>query len=271
MHESIGRTRTSEDRLDPARAEALHQVLGREGEPPAAGDPLPDFWHHIYFWEAARPGMLGEDGHPKRGGFIPDFGLPRRMWAGGRYRKESPLMLGEPAAKTSTIKNVVRKSGRSGELAFVEIAHEIRQAGRLAVSEIQNLVFREDSRAGEPAKEQPSAPVGETRSERTAFDPVILFRFSALTFNGHRIHYDSDYCREEEGYRGLVVHGPLQSIRLVGLAAALLGGLREYAYRATAPLFAGEAAEFCAKEKDGELELWVRGPGGRLCMTGTAK
>lgn len=271
MHESIGRTKTLEDRLDPARAEALHHVLGREGDPPAAGDPLPDFWHHIYFWDAARPETLGKDGHPKRGGFIPDFGLPRRMWAGGRYRKELPLILGEPAYKTSTIKNVALKSGRSGELAFVEIAHEIRQAGRLAVSEVQNLVFREDSRPNAPDRASPAAPEGETRTIRASFDPVVLFRFSALTFNGHRIHYDSDYCREEEGYPGLVVHGPLQSVCLVGLAASMLGELNEYAYRGTAPLFASEAAEFCAKETDGGLELWVRGPGGRLCMTGTAK
>ena len=271
MNTEFARSKSSKDWLDPARAAALHLALDCEGDPPKSGDPLPDFWHHIYFWEPTRPDGAGLDGHPLKGDFIPDLGLPRRMWAGGRYGCETPLLLGEVAEKFTAIKNISRKSGRSGALAFVELEHEFRQAGRVALRETQNLVYREASRDGAQAPNPPVAPEDESRSRRFAFDSVALFRFSALTLNCHRIHYDADYCREVEGYPGLVVHSPLQSACLVGLATSLLGRMREFEYRGTAPLFCGETADFCAREGDGSLDLWVRGPEGRLCMTATAK
>jgi len=271
MDSELDRSKSSTDCLDPARAAALHLALDCQGNPPGAGDPLPDFWHHIYFWEPTRPEAAGPDGHPKKGDFIPDLGLPRRMWAGGRYRCETPLVLGETAEKLTAIKSISRKSGRSGKLAFVELEHEFRQEGRVALRETQNLVYREapDSSARPP--KPLIAPTGESVSRRMIFDPVGLFRFSALTLNGHRIHYDADYCRDVEGYPGLVVHSPLQSSCLVGLARSFLGRVSEFEYRGTAPLFSGESAEFCAREGDGCLDLWVRGPEGRLCMTAVAK
>ena len=271
MDSGLDQSKSVADWLDPARAAALHLALDCQGNPPGAGDPLPDFWHHIYFWEPTRPDAAGPDGHLKKGEFIPDLGLPRRMWAGGRYRCETPLVLGEAAEKLASIKSISRKSGRSGELAFVEIEHEFRQEGRVALRETQNLVYREAPGSGARPLKPPIAPEGESSSRRVTFDPVGLFRFSALTLNCHRIHYDADYCRDVEGYPGLVVHSPLQSACLVGLARSLLGRVSEFEYRGTAPLFSGESAEFCAREGDGYLDLWVRGPEGRLCMTASAK
>ena len=271
MDTDLDRSKSSTDWLDPARAAALHLALDCQGSPPGAGDPLPDFWHHIYFWEPTRPEAAGPDGHPKKGDFIPDLGLPRRMWAGGRYRCETPLVLGEVAEKLTAIKSISRKSGRSGKLAFVELEHEFRQEGRVALRETQNLVYREAPDRSERPPKPPIAPAGESGSRQVIFDPVGLFRFSALTLNCHRIHYDADYCRDVEGYPGLVVHSPLQSACLVGLARSFLGRVSEFEYRGTAPLFSGESAEFCAREGDACLDLWVRGPEGRLCMTATAK
>ena len=271
MDQELARSKSSTDRLDPARAAALHLALDCEGNPPRAGDPLSDFWHHIYFWEPTRPEDAGSDGHPKKGGFIPDLGLPRRMWAGGMYQCETPLVLGEVAEKRTVIKSISSKSGRSGKLAFVGLEHEFRQDGRIALRETQNLVYRESPDSSAPPPKPPIAPAGESVSRRMIFDPVGLFRFSALTLNCHRIHYDPDYCRDVEGYPGLVVHSPLQSACLVGLARSFLGRLSEFEYRGTAPLFSGELAEFCVREGDACLDLWVRGPEGRLCMTATAK
>jgi 3-methylfumaryl-CoA hydratase len=278
MHEAVGRTQTLADAMDPARAAALHATLGRAGPPPGAGAALPPFAHHIHFWDARPPGDLGRDGHPALGRFLPDLGLPRRMWAGGRLRFHAPLRLGDPAEKHSEIKAVSRKQGRSGPLGFVTLAHEIRQAGRLCVTEEQDLVYRTDpaaepgTAAPPPPPLAPSAPADEDETRRAAYDTTLLFRYSALTFNGHRIHYDLTHCREVEGYLGLVVHGPLLAQQLALMAEARLGRLARFAFRATAPLFHFETAELCARgDGPSRLALWVRGPDGRQCMTATAE
>jgi 3-methylfumaryl-CoA hydratase len=262
--------RRQTDPLDPARAAALHATLALPGTPPKAGDPLPPFWHYLYFWEALPPEHLGRDGHPKPGGFIPDTGLPRRMWAGGALEFLHPVTLGQSASRISTITDVARKSGRTGPLALVTLSHEIRQGGQLCIRETQNLIYREDPKPDAPKPTPKPAPKNETHSQAADFSPTLLFRYSALTFNGHRIHYDRDYCRDVEGYPGLVVHGPLLAQHLIHLAIDLTGPLETFTFRAIAPLFDFETADLCAREAETGLTLWIRGPDGRLIMEASA-
>ncbi|MEM8577911.1 MAG: MaoC family dehydratase N-terminal domain-containing protein [Pseudomonadota bacterium] len=241
------------DSLDPARAAALLTALGRAPE----GDVLPPFFHHLYFWEPVAPDGLGRDGHPKVGGLIPDMGLPRRMWAGGRLTFHAPLRAGQPAERATQVITAERKEGRSGPLAFVTLQHQITQNGALCVTEEQDLVYRADPDPSAPRPVPPEAPEGGA-VRKVRFDSTLLFRYSALTFNGHRIHYDEAYAREVEGYDGLVVHGPL----LAQLLMLEAGPLERFSFRATAPLMHHEAAILC---RDG-AQMWVRGPDGRLCM-----
>ena len=256
------------DMLDPARAAALQATLGMAPSI-SAGDALPPFFHQAYFWQVHPPGELGRDGHPRPGlGAIPDTGLPRRMWAGGRLEFHAPLVAGSPAEKTTTLHDTTRKQGRTGPLAFVTLRHEITQDGSARVTEWQDLVYRDDPAADAPAPAPPEAPRDEASREEARFDTTMLFRYSALTFNGHRIHYDAAYAREVEGYAGLVTHGPLLAQLLMLMAARQLGGLRAFSFRATAPLVHGETAQLCWKP-DGSA--WVRGPYRRLCMTAKAR
>tara|TARA_R110002051_G_scaffold1008_8_gene5013 strand:+ start:4521 stop:5300 length:780 start_codon:yes stop_codon:yes gene_type:complete len=253
--------RTLQDPMDVARAQALQATL--DLPPIALGDPLPPFAHHIYFWDVAPLADLGRDGHPAKGLFIPDMDLPRRMWAAGHLIFHRPLLAGIRAEKTSQIESVTRKTGRSGPLAFVRIRHDIRQRQTLALTETQDLVFREDQ-VQSPAP--PIAAADEDHATQVHFNSTLLFRYSALTFNGHRIHYDEAYARHVEGYDGLVVHGPLLAHLLMNMAQQHLGSLTTFSYRATAPLMHSEVATLCWK--DGRA--WVRGPDGRQCMTATA-
>jgi 3-methylfumaryl-CoA hydratase len=255
------------DLLDPARARALQTALGL----PATAEPgsaLPPFFHQIYFWTPHPPEALGRDGHPRTGtGLIPDMGLPRRMWAGGRLTFHAALRAGQDAEKTSTVTSITRKQGRSGPLAFVTLRHDIHQSAQLCVSEEQDLVYREDPAPDAPPPKVPRAPTDENSAQTRQFDTTLLFRYSALTFNGHRIHYDLPYAREVENYPGLVVHGPLLAQCLMLMAEAELGPLRRFSFRATAPLFADETATLCRKGK----ALWVRGPDGRQAMHAEAE
>ena len=255
------------DRLDPARAEALAATLGLEARF-AEGDPLPPFFHQIYFWEVAPPEALGRDGHPAlgRAGLVPDLGLPRRMWGGGRLSFHAPLLAGVAAEKVSALERLDEKEGRTGKLALAVLRHEIRQQGTLKVTEWQDLIYREAARADEPGPLLRRAPEDE-HAEPHVFGPVELFRYSALTFNGHRIHYDTPFTTGEEGYPGLLAHGPLLAQRLMLKAARELGPLAGFRFRATAPLIAGEAAALC---RSGPT-LWVRGEDGRLCMEASAE
>ena len=261
MHDQSARSQTQSDPFDIARAHALQATLG-ETPSLAMGDPLPPFAHHIYFWDPQPPQNLGRDGHPATGNFIPNLGLPRRMWAAGKLTFHRPLLAGIKADRTSTIEAVTRKQGRSGPLGFVTIRHDIKQRGALALTEWQELVYREDGAQAAA----PQAPTDETDKEDFICDSTTLFRYSALTFNGHRIHYDESYARHVEGYDGVVVHGPLLAHLLMGLAQRQLGTLTHFSYRATAPLMHHETGTLCWK--DGTA--WVRGPDGRQCMTAQA-
>jgi len=258
MHQAVGKTQILTDAMDPARASALKAALGLPGGPVAAGAALPPFFHQIYFWEARPPGELGRDGHPKTGGFLPDLGLPRRMWAGGRLAFAAPLRAGIAAEKTSVIERTAEKQGRSGPLAFVTVRHDLRQERRLCVTEHHDIVYRKDPAPGTLRPRPPEAPDVAESTEETMFNPTLLFRYSALTFNGHRIHYDRDYAREVEGYDGLVVHGPLLAQLLMLKAERELGPLAAFQFRATAPLMDFEPAALCRTGR----ALWVRGPDG---------
>ncbi len=260
------RTQTLTDMMDPARAQALHRVLDLPDPPPGKGAALPPFFHQIYFWDAQRPAALGRDGHPRVGGLIPDMGLPRRMWAGGRLEFHAPLCAGTAATKTTSVENATRKTGRTGALGFVTLRHEIRQDNRLAVTDFQDLVYRQDPDPDAPRPVTKPAPDGEETRDRHAFSPTLLFRYSALTFNGHRIHYDLDYCRSVEGYDGLVVHGPLLAQLLMLKAGRELDRLNGFSFRATAPLLHHETADLCRAGN----RFWVRAPDGRLCMEAVA-
>ncbi len=266
MQETPQNSHSQSDVMDPARAAACLIALNLP-EDVKQGDVLPPFFHHLYFWDAQPPGQLGRDGHPRTGGIIPDMGLPRRMWAGGQLEFHAPLRAGIDAVRSTTLISANRKQGRTGPLGFVKLRHDISQQGQLCVTEFQDLVYREDPDPKAPRPEPPRARQDELRAETRGFDSTMLFRYSALTFNGHRIHYDLDYARDIEGYDGLVVHGPLLAQFLILMAARELGDLKRFSFRATAPLMHFEQATFCW---GGDGTLWVRSPDGRQNMVAEA-
>ena len=263
--------KSQNDTLDPARGRALQIALGLAPDI-ESGSALPPFFHQLYFWAPQPSQALGRDGHPALGGtgLIPDLGLPRRMWAGGRLEFIAPLLAGHPAKRVSVVEQISHKHGRTGPLAFVTLRHEIRQDATLCVREWQDLVYRESPDPTAPTTQLPEvvrAATTETDRRDMSFGSTLLFRYSALTFNGHRIHYDSDYARDVEGYAGLVVHGPLLAQLLMLMATDLLGPLGGFSFRAASPLLHSETATLC-REGTG---FWVRGPDGRLVMQATAQ
>lgn len=259
-------TQTISDVMDPARACAMQATLGLSPDI-AYGSALPPFFHQLYFWDPQPPQALGRDGHPMLGGLIPDLGLPRRMWASGRLAFHQPLVAGIKAEKTTTIEAVTQKEGAQGPLAFVRLRHDIRQRHAITLTEWQDLVYRPEAQRDDTPPQPTAARIDEEHSESHRFDPTLLFRYSALTFNGHRIHYDRPYARRVEGYSDLVVHGPLLAQLLMLMAQGQLGRpIATFDYRATTPLFENETATFCWKSGD----AWVRGVDGRVCMTARA-
>lgn len=235
----IGKTESHVDVVASVPAAALTAVLDRD-DPPQPGDPLPPLWHWLYFLPIARQSELGPDGHPVRGGFLPPVPLPRRMWAGSRLAFHRPIHVGDEMSRVSRIDDVSLKEGRSGSLVFVRVHHEIRSSGdEPAIIEEHDIVYREPPGANEPpgAPEMPPGKFAWQREIRA--DPILLFRYSALTFNGHRIHYDRPYATGVEGYPGLVVHGPLIATLLVDLLRRHLPAaeLAEFSFRAVRPLY----------------------------------
>jgi 3-methylfumaryl-CoA hydratase len=270
----LGRTERRVDQVCAAPLAALAATLDRDDPPPAPGAEVPPLWHWLYFTPLARQSDLGPDGHPQRGGFLPPVPLPRRMWAGGRLEFEHPLQVGEEAQRTSRIVDIRTREGRSGSLVFVTVRHEIAQAHRVAITEEHDIVYRGDPRpdASPPARE--AAPSNESFAREMAPDPVLLFRYSALTFNGHRIHYDRRYVTEVEGYPGLVVHGPLIATLLLDLLRRERpqARVRNFAFRALSPLFDTHRFAVCGRP-DGErgFALWARDHEGTLAMQAGAR
>lgn len=265
----IGKTRSVTDTITPRLAASLAAILDEPVEF-AEGDAAPAGIHWCLAPDIAPMSGLGPDGHPARGGFLPPVPLPRRMWAGGRLRFHGSFRVGERIRRDSIIRDVEAKSGRSGALCFVTVAHEYHGAAGLVLSEEHDIVYREIAPTVLP--EPPAAPArGEIRAEVEA-TPVLLSRYSAVTFNGHRIHYDRDYARDEELYPGLIVHGPLQATYLLRMARDAFGGLpARFDFRGRSPLFDGEAFSLEARrDGDDRLVLWVAARNGAVTLEAEA-
>jgi len=263
----VGREAQDEDRIDARTARALAATLDQDASPLVAGAPLPPLWHWVYFTPHVPASEIGPDGHPRRGGFLPPVELPNRMWAGGRLAFVQPLHIGDAAQRRSRILRCERKSGRAGDLVFVTVEHRITARGGVAVVEEHDIVFRHPAPRGVPLAGEAAGATAEFRRSVHP-DPVLLFRYSALTFNGHRIHYDHPYATQVEGYPGLVVHGPLTATLLLEAfrAAHPQRHVKRFAYRAVGPLFDSDDFDVCGRiTGPTTAELWAD-CNGRLAM-----
>ena len=271
----IGRSEQTHDPVSAAQAQAAQATFDESGAPLAEGDPLPLPWHWFFFLPRAAQAALGEDGHPERGqggGFLPPFPHPRRMFAGARTRMHQPLRVGLPALREATIENVTIKPGKSGSLAFVTVAYRFTQGGALCLEEEQDIVYREPGQPV-PAPVPAALPVlAEGAWSRTVQpDTRLLFRFSALTFNAHRIHYDRAYAAEVEGYPGLVVHGPLTAVMLLQLVRqSTPRPVTAFSFRGVAPLFDLGPIRLLATPTEDTVALEAQGPDGRAALLATA-
>lgn len=261
----IGNTETSTDTIDPKPARLMQATMDRKSSL-VTGDSLPPAWHWLYFLTAAPMSGLGRDGHAATGEFLPPVDLPRRMWAGGRLNFKKPVLFGETIQKRSSIKDVVVKSGKSGALCFVTVRHDYHGSeGELRFAEEHDIVYREDPSSDAPAPKAIAPPENSAISEIITPSSVQLFRYSALTFNSHRIHYDREYCRDVEGYPGLIFHGPLTATLLADMAHRQRGErqLKSFNFRAVSPLF--DTAAFTINS-DGSGTYWAQTPEGGLAM-----
>jgi 3-methylfumaryl-CoA hydratase len=255
----IGRTEEREDTATLAPIAALSALLDRDDPPPRAGDAAPPLAHWLYFLPLYPQSEAGPDGHALKGSFLPPVPLPRRMWAGSRLEFLRPLVLGSTIRKRSTILDVTEKEGRSGPLVFVTVRHEVSDAGGLVLTDEHDIVFRGETVLA--ARDIP-ARGEETWRREIRPDPVLLFRYSAVTFNSHRIHYDHPYVTRVEGYPGLVVHGPLIATLLVDLLRRNRPDtiLRQYRFRALKPLYDTASFHTCGQpdEASRSCSLWTR-------------
>jgi 3-methylfumaryl-CoA hydratase len=267
----VGRERNTHEELSPFPARALAAAFDRR-DAPGIGDALPPAWHWLYFLDTPGASDTGQDGHPKLGGFMPPVPLPRRMWAAGHFDVVSPLVLGRPASRRTVIRTVQPKSGRSGTLVFVTLDHELSQEGRICIQEEQNLVYREMPVAPAPAPPGDAAPATSDFRRVIHPDPVLLFRYSALTYNSHRIHYDRPYAMDQEFYPAMVVQGPLLATLLLDLLQAALPEARvaSYDFRAIRPSFDTTPLQLCGKRKDRTVSLWTADHNDQLGMQATA-
>jgi 3-methylfumaryl-CoA hydratase len=277
LQDWIGRSETVEDTATATPYAALSATLDQPDTlRPANGTPLPPLWHWLYFLPMHAQADIGPDGHAKRGGFMPPVPLPRRMWAGSDFEFHEPLRVGDMLSRTSTIVDVKEKAGRTGSLIFVKVRHEIRRNGeaKVALTEHHNIVYRAAAEPGD-VPPPPQATPPESAWQRTIVpDDVLLFRYSALTFNGHRIHYDRKYVTEVEGYPGLIVHGPLIATLLMDLLRRQLPEAKvlRFEFKAVRPTFDTHAFSVHGQPSaDGKtVHLWGRDHEGWLTMDATA-
>ena len=275
----IGKQETIVDQITAAPVRGLAATLDHQDTAAIAGQtPLPELWHWLYFLPAHRQSELGPDGHAKRGGFLPPIPLPRRMWAGGRLQWKAPLNVGDAITRISTIQSVDHKVGRSGELMFVCVEHQIHNQHGLALVEHHDIVYRDNPSDNEPPAAATAAPTNAVWSKTLRPDDVMLFRYSALTFNGHRIHYDRRYVTEVEKYPGLIVHGPLIATLLVDLVRERVPGavLSSFQFKAVRPTFDTGPMTVNGRpdtERDpsgNTIALWATDAEGWLTMQATA-
>lgn len=263
-----GRAETQTDIAAQAPLAGLAATLDHAAPPWRAGE-VPPLAHWLYFLPRTPQHEIGPDGHAKRGGFLPPVELPRRMWAGGEFEFLAPVPIGAAIERRSTIASVEHKAGRSGDMVFVRVEHEIAIQGAPAIREAHIIVYREAPKPGEPAP-PPERPERTAEFQREIVpDPVLLFRYSALTFNGHRIHYDRSYCERAEGYPGLVVHGPLTATLLMDLYLRQHPGaaVRAFRFRARRPLFDIHPFTVCGAFAEGGAHLWALDHEGFMAMT----
>ena len=268
--EWINKTTEAEDTIRLQPANFMEATLNR---PPKLkeGDNLPPLWHWIYFLEAKPESDLGRDAHPKKGDFLPPIQLPRRMWAGGRFTFYNDLVIGEKAKKITTIKKIVEKEGSAGPLCFITLEHKIYSKDEISIIEEQDLVYLQDQQGSK------SLPLAQNNVEKADFSQeihpsaILLFRYSALTFNGHRIHYDLDYAKNVEGYDGLVFHGPLTATLLLDLALKeRKQPIKKYSFRGIAPLSNLDCFWIEGKSEDNAAILWARRKDGVVAMKAKA-
>jgi 3-methylfumaryl-CoA hydratase len=271
----IGRSEHRHDVIGVVPVQALHVTLDHPAASAAGpGAPLPPLWHWLSFLPMPRQSELGPDGHALRGGFLPPVPLPRRMWAGGRFEFRTPLRVGDAVARRSTIEQVAPKSGRSGPLVFVTVRHELHANGaeEPALVEWHDIVYRAAKRPGDADPPPIAADTGAPWQRRLVPDDVLLFRYSALTFNGHRIHYDRRYVTEVEGYPGLVVHGPLIATLLLDLLRreAPAAELASFRFTALRPSFDGRPLQLNGRRDGATVTLWAQDHDGWLTMRASA-
>ncbi len=268
----IGNHRLMEERLDPKAARLMQQTLNREADL-GIGDALPPAWHWLYFIDSTKLSDTDRDGHGRRGNFLPPVPLPRRMWAGSRLTFHNPIYLGDTITRESRIADIQYKKGQSGPLCFVCTSHTYRKGGECLLEEEHDIVYREDPVLGIRSSTPPAADLSSDAQRTIQPSPLMLFRYSALTFNGHRIHYDIDYCRNVENYPGLVVHGPLTATLLLDMLADEVGESRigKFRFRAITPLFADHPFTLHLRKNDGICHLWAANPENRLAVHAEAE
>lgn len=269
----IGRTQTESEFVSPRLARQLAATLDYP-HAPDTGEALPALWHWALFPHIAMQSHISADGHPQRGQFLPPIALPRRMWAGSRVRFERPVLVGCEVTRTSQIVDVAGKEGRSGKLVFVRIRHELEDHEGPLLSDEQDVVYREAAAQPFVPATSPLAPAATTWSRTIMPDPVLLFRYSADTFNGHRIHYDRTYATTQEGYPALVVHGPLTATLLVDLVTrnAPDEDIASFSFKAVNPIFDNAPFRVCAERAadSDEIKLWAANAAGVLCVEASA-
>ena len=270
----VGRTESSEDAIGATPVVALGATLDCPASPVVTGQPLPYLWHWLYFLPMYRQSEADHDGHAKRGSFLPAVPLPRRMWAGSQLQFDSPIRVGDTVQRMSTIEDVRAKSGRSGEMVFVKVRHELRCNGerQAAITEFHDIVYRAAKLPGDAEPTPVAAPTDAQFSREVLADELLLFRYSALTFNGHRIHYDRRYVTEIEGYPGLVVHGPLIATLLMDLLRREMpqADVASFNFKALRPSFDGHALRVNGQRDGNRVRLWAQDHEGWLTMDATA-
>ena len=271
----IGNKEVTEARVTAYQADALTATLNREEPPFKEGDPIPPGWHLFYIREVVKLADTASDGHPKRGNFLPPIDLPRRMWAGTKATFHRSIHVGEKINKVTTIEAVTPKVGQTGKLVFLSLKHEINGESGLAVTELQDVVYREEAKPGSVVPMPPFPPAKAVWSRDINPSPVLLFRFSALTMNSHRIHYDYKYVTEVEKYPGLLVHGPLTLTLLMDLfrSEKPRASLKTFSVRAESPLYDSHhfKVQGCPSDDDKTAQLWAINHEGKLAMSASAE
>ncbi len=277
LQEWVGKSETLHDFIVGEPLRGLSVTLDRDDPIPTEGSPVPALGHWLYFLPRHLQRETGEDGHCKRGGFLPPVPLPRRMWAGGKFEwnESNPLRVGDSVQRLSRIESVKHKTGQSGDLVFVQVKHEFLNGKGLAMTEIHDIVYRAAARKGETAPQPIAVETSSAWHREIYADPVLLFRYSALTFNGHRIHYDRTYCNTAEGYPGLVVHAPLIATLLVDLVRrnAPNAFIKRFEFKAVRPTFDLHTLRVNGQPGiDGKtVKLWSQDHEGWLTMQGEAE